>query len=191
MLTGRRDLVVALQRGNLEALGALYDLHAPLVFRTAVGITCDEEAAADLLQDVFLRLHRFAARIDPDRPLEPWLYRMTVNLAYTWARRQRWLHPIDDLAEWLTGDQKSSPAQMAEQSETWSELKNAIAALPIPQRTVMVMYYLNGSSLQEISQILEVPVGTIKSRLHYGRESVRRTLALGDSARVEVQYEFT
>ena len=77
---------------------------APLmqeIMEAAVAITGDAEAAADLLQDVFLRLHRFAGHIDPLRPLEPWLYRMTTNLSYTWVkRRQRWLRPLEDVADW-------------------------------------------------------------------------------------------
>jgi len=59
-------LVRQLQLGDLGALGVLYDRHRQLVFRTALGITGDPEAAADLLQDVFLRMHRFSHRIDTD-----------------------------------------------------------------------------------------------------------------------------
>ena len=56
-------LILGLQNGNLEALGGLYDRHQNLVFKTALAITGDAEAAADLLQEVFLRLHRFASHI--------------------------------------------------------------------------------------------------------------------------------
>src|SRR4030066_510587 len=101
------ELTLRLQAGSLEALGVLYDRHRGLVFRTALAITGDAEAAADLLHDVFLRLFRFAAHIDSHRPLEPWLYRMTTNLAYTWVkRRQRWLRPLEDVTEWLIGIKK-------------------------------------------------------------------------------------
>ena len=71
-----RELILQLQNGSLEALGVLYDRRQFLVYRTALAITGDTEAAADLLQDVFLRLNRFAGNIDPQRALEPWLYRM-------------------------------------------------------------------------------------------------------------------
>ena len=65
------DLILEIQSGSLDALGVIYDRHRRLVYRTALAICNDPEAAADLLQGVFLRLHRFAARIDPERPLEP------------------------------------------------------------------------------------------------------------------------
>jgi RNA polymerase sigma-70 factor (ECF subfamily) len=186
-----RELVLNLQQGDLESLGTLYDRHNRLVFRTALGITGDGEAAADLLQEVFLRMHRFAEKIDPQRPLEPWLYRVTTNLSCTWVKRQRWMRPIDDLTEWLVGDNKESPAAAAESSETWGQIKTAIAALPLPQRTVIVMYYVNDLSLQEISDVINVPVGTIKSRLHYGRQALKKQLSVQNGGLPEVRYEFT
>src|SRR4030066_692509 len=105
------ELTLRLQAGSLEALGVLYDRHRGLVFRTALAITGDAEAAADLLHDIFLRLYRFAAHIDPQRPLEPWLYRMTTNLSYTWVkRRQPWFRPLEEVADWLAGTRQETPA---------------------------------------------------------------------------------
>ena len=95
-MTEDGELILQLQDGSLEALGKLYDRHQRMVYRTALVITGDVDAAADLLQDVFLRLHRFASHVDPQRPLEPWLYRMTANLSYTWVKRsRRWLRPLE------------------------------------------------------------------------------------------------
>jgi RNA polymerase sigma-70 factor (ECF subfamily) len=186
-----RELVLRLQAGELAALGDLYDRHQQLVYRTALAITGDTEAASDLLQDVFLRFHRFADRVDADRPLEPWLYRMTANLACTWVKRQRWMRPIEDLSDWLAGDSKHSPARLAEVAETWGDLHNALQALPLNQRTVIAMYYINGLTLQEISEVLDVPVGTIKSRLHYGRSALKKEMEGQNRLLTEVRYEFT
>lgn len=186
-----RELVLRLQAGELEPLGDLYDRYQHLVYRTAMAITGDPEASGDLLQDVFLRFHRFADRVDPERPLEPWLYRMTANLACTWVKRQRWMRPIEDLSEWLSGDNRQSPAHLAEFAETWSQLQKAMKRLPLSQRTVIAMFYINGLSLQEISEVLEVPMGTVKSRLHYGRMALKHEMDQQGSPVPEVQYEFT
>lgn len=187
------QLVLSLQAGSLEALGILYDRHRGLVFRTAVAITGDSEAAADLLQDVFLRLYRFASHIDPLRPLEPWLYRMTTNLSYTWVkRRQRWLRPLEDVADWLAGARKDTPAYQAEMNDSWSQVQQAVLRLPLAHRGVVVLYYINDLSLQEISEILDIPVGTVKSRLHYGRQALKQSLGLlAGEILPELQYEFT
>jgi RNA polymerase sigma-70 factor (ECF subfamily) len=185
-----RELVLHLQDGSLEALGTLYDRHRRLVYRTALAITSDTDSAADLLQDVFLRLHRFAKNIDPSRPLEPWLYRMTTNLAYDWVkRRKRWPRPLDDLAEWLVGTGKNPPYETVERNDEWRQVQKAIADLPLTQRIVVALYYLNDLSLQEIADVLDVPVGTVKSRLYYGRLALKKNLGLDKEMVADFNYE--
>jgi RNA polymerase sigma-70 factor (ECF subfamily) len=189
---GDQDTIIQLQQGSLEALGQLYDQYRQMVYRTALAITADPEAANDLLQDVFLRLFRFADRIDPTLPLEPWLYRMTANLANTWLRRnRRWLRPLEDLADWLAGSSKNSPDDQVEQDDEWRQVQTALAHLPLQQRVVVAFYYLNDLSLQEISEILDVPVGTIKSRLHYGRRALKQRLGLKVGLKGEKLPDFT
>ena len=186
------DLILKIQGGNLDALGEIYDRHRHLVFRTALAICNDPEAAADLLQDVFLRLHRFAARVDPERPLEPWLYRVTANQTYTWVKRhQRWSHPLEEIAEWLSSGVKHSPQYITEQDDESKRIQAAIAKLSLPHRVVVVMYYINDLSLNEIAEILEIPEGTVKSRLHYGRRALRNQLGLDSLSVRETGYEFT
>ncbi len=190
--TSDQELILQLQGDSLDALGELYDRHQLMVYRTALAISNDPEAAADLLQDVFLRLHRFADRVDPCRPLEPWLYRVTTNLTYTYVkRRHRWFSPLEDIAEWLAGNKKQTPQYMAEMDEESQQVHQAIASLPLQQRVVIVLYYINDLSLQEIATILDVPEGTVKSRLHYGRKALKKQLNLDGEFLPEMQYEFT
>ncbi len=79
-------LIRKLQAGEMEALGTLFERYSTAVYRTALAITRDERAAEDILQECFLRMYTYAASIDPKRPLRPWLYRVTVNLAYDHAQ---------------------------------------------------------------------------------------------------------
>lgn len=187
-----RSLIIQLQRGDVEALGGLFDRHRHMVYRTALAITNDEDSAADLLQDVFLRLYRFANRVDPCRPLEPWLYRVTTNLAYTFMkRRKRWWRAIKDMADILARESKPSSEKLAEKEEELLWVRKAIASLPITHRVVIVLYYVNNQSIQEISEILEIPVGTVKSRLYYGRQTLKKKLGMEKELRQEVEYEYT
>src|SRR5512139_1126789 len=118
------ELVISLQAGSLGALGVLYDRHRGLVYRTALAITGDTEAAADLLHDVFLRLYRFAAHIDSQRPLEPWLYRMTTNLSYTWVKRsRRWLYPLEDLVDRISNIGRQSLHDEVEKKDEWDTVQ--------------------------------------------------------------------
>ena len=187
-----RELLVRLKEDDLTALGILYDRHRQMVYRTALAITGDSEAAADLLQDVFLRLYRFIDRFEVGLPLEPWLYRMTSNLAYTWVKRQkRWLRPLDDFTDWLLGVRRMTPQRPIENMDVADQLQQALMHLPINQRLVVVFYYVNDLSVQEISEILEIPEGTVKSRLHYGRQALKKKLESQHQFFSDVKYEFT
>jgi RNA polymerase sigma-70 factor, ECF subfamily len=119
------------------------------------------------------------------------LYRMTVNLARTWIKRQRWLQPLETIAEWISGDSKHAASPYVEKKEQWNHIEQGLTAMPFQQRTVIVMYYLNDLSLQEIAEILEIPVGTVKSRLFYGRSILKVHLEKVEGDLPNPVYEFT
>ena len=189
---GDLQLILKLRQGDLEALGGLYDRHRLLVYRTALAITGDTEAAADLLHDTFLRLYRFGHRIDPTRPIEPWLYRMAANMAYTWVKRRgRWHQALREMADRLSREYPASPSQQVERNEAWLEIRRALQAISPEKRVVVVLYYLNDLPISEIAAILDLPLGTVKSRLHYGRQALKQQLGLDGQVVPRVGYEAT
>ncbi|NDJ54432.1 MAG: RNA polymerase sigma factor [Chloroflexi bacterium] len=172
-----QQVIVQLQAGDLDALGILYDRYQHQVFRTALAITHDKSAAEDILQECFIRVHRYAASIDPERPFSPWLYRVAINLSYTWTKRNKQLGiSIDDFVDRLVSAPKHAPERYAERSELRASIQQAIDNLPFGQRVVIVLHYLNGQSLKEIAQTLDCPVGTVKSRLYHARANLREQL---------------
>ena len=171
------QLVAQLQTGDLDVLGVLYERHKMNVYRTALAITRDPSAAEDILQDCFLRIYERAHLIDSSLPLKPWLYRVTVNMAYNWERRKRrWQTSLDGIVDWLASPINHSPEWQAEMSDMRGEVMNAVSSLNINQRIVVILFYLNSLSVKEIAAILECPVGTVKSRLYHGRENLRQRL---------------
>jgi len=190
-MTQDAQLINRLKIGDLDALGELYDLYRLRVYRTALAITRDADAAEDILQEAFLRLNTHVNRVDTSLPLMPWIYRITVNLSYTWVtRHNRWTAPLEDFIETLIGSARHSPEPEADRREDIRLMQQAIESLAFSHKAVIVLYYLNDLSLQEIAEILNCPVGTVKSRLHYGRENLRHILE-GDPVGAGVQYEFT
>ena len=170
-------LIERLRANDLDALGALFDRYYAQVYRTAAAITRDNAVAEDIAQDCFLKLHQYAHRIDISLPLAPWLYRVTVNLSYTWiSRRQKRRISLEALVDHLMSPSWHAPDQLAEHSEVQHHVRQAISELPFNQRVVIVLHYLSALSLEEISEILDCPVGTVKSRLYYARENLRRRL---------------
>ena len=187
------SLVEQLQRGDLNALGELYERYKDLVYRVALAATRDHRAAEDILQECFVRLYTYARTIDPHRPLEPWLYRVTLNLVYDWSAKIRWAQPIEDLLEWVSGLPSMFPApdHRTEERETAALIREVIADLPSSHRAVVVLFYIEELPLDEIARILDLPVGTVKSRLHYARERLREALIQRQRPVPELQYEFT
>jgi RNA polymerase sigma-70 factor (ECF subfamily) len=185
------QLIEELQAGDLEALGILYERHKNLVYRTALAVVQDPSVAEDILQESFLRLNRYARRVDTSLPLEPWLYRVTVNQAYSWeTRRRRWQIPLDGVIDYLVSPKSHSPEWRTELNQVRSEVMEALHSLSVNQRIVIVLHYLNSLSLKEIANVLDCPVGTVKSRLYYGRENLLRKLEGGRKVTPEIVYEF-
>jgi RNA polymerase sigma-70 factor (ECF subfamily) len=197
VVSGDYDLIARVRQADLSALGELYDKYHLQVFHTALTITRNREAAEDVLQECFLKLHTHAYHLDGTAPIAPWLYRVTINLSYTWITRDanRWtsLEGVIDRIDRLVAPLRGTPEYRLEVRDLQTSIQEAIDALPFNQRVVVILFYLGGLSLKEISHILDCPVGTTKSRLHYGREALRRQLASGDETHttptLEVRYE--
>ena len=171
------DLIESLRQDDLDALGVLFERYRDRVFRTALVIVRDPAVAEDILQDCFLKVYANAQRIDTERPLAPWLYRVTVNLSYTWlSRGKNRRTSIETVVDMLVSPMKQAPDRLTEQTELRQNVRKAISDLSIDQRVVVVLYYLNGLNLQDIAEILDLPIGTVKSRLYYARENLRGKL---------------
>ena len=183
-------LVARLQAGDLNALGILYERHKTRVYRTALVITHDPAAAEDILQDCFLRLHKYAHSVDSSLPLKPWLYRVTVNLAYNAEKRsKRWQTALDGVVERIAGPVQHSPEWQVEMRDVQRQMMDAISSLNINQRIVIILFYLNSLNVKEIALILNCPCGTVKSRLYYGRENLRRKLEAGYRTAFRMAYK--
>jgi RNA polymerase sigma-70 factor (ECF subfamily) len=170
-------LVALAKTGDLEAFAQLYDRHRTAIYRAARLITGDNATAEEILQETFLRAFKNIEKFHEDVSPAPWLYRVAVNLAYdSMTSRRRWMAAITNIVDWLVTPVLESPEQQVETFELQELVREAIGRLDLKQRTVLVLYYLQELSLTEIADILECPVGTVKSRLHYARENLRREL---------------
>lgn len=171
------DLILRLREADLAALGELFERYRHRVYRTALAIVRDPAVAEDILQDCFLKVYANAHRLDTSRPLAPWLYRVTVNLSYTWlSRKHNRRTSLDNVMDRLVSPMRQAPDQLTEHTEMRQNVRKAITDLSLDQRVVVVLYYLNNLSLQEIAEILDLPIGTVKSRLYYARENLRAKL---------------
>jgi len=186
------QLVARAKEGEIEAFEALYEQYKGSIYRTALAITRDRGAAEEILQDAFLRVFQHIDHVRAGAPISPWIHRIAINLSYTWVtRRGRWLTSLQQVVDRLTAIPGISPEHAVEQDELQQVVREAIDRLEFRQRATIVLFYLEGFSLAEIAEIMDCPVGTVKSRLHYGREKLREALLADQRLPRAIAYVFT
>jgi RNA polymerase sigma-70 factor (ECF subfamily) len=160
-----RELIRGAQRGSRDALTELYATHWPRAHRAAYLVVHDAGAAEDIAQDAFLAAIDALDRFDRRRPFGPWLHRIVINRAIDWGRREALRRSAGDPAE-----HAAEPAPM---EAIGGELMPALAQLPPEQRAVIVLRHLLEYTPGEIARMLELPRGTVNSRLRRGLDQLR------------------
>jgi RNA polymerase sigma-70 factor, ECF subfamily len=166
------ELVAAARRGSERAAGELFSRHWRGAWRTALAITGSEAAAEDVVQDAFERAFRALSRFDARRPFGAWLHRIVVNRALNLVRDGRRLVALDGLPEEGADDPDSSGDRA---------LLACIAGLGPERRAVVILRYGLGHSVAEISELIDLPVGTVQSRLARALAQLRSELEVSDA----------
>jgi len=173
-----RELVLAARAGDIRAFEALFYRYRDGIFRLGYAITKDAGYADEIVVDTFARAYRALERLEPDDSLRPWLYRVAVNLSYNHRPRPNIvITTLDDGATDVAAADEGSPSSLAERAEVRRVVLECVDMLGAKQRLVVVLHYLNGLNLAEIAQVVDCPVGTVKSRLHYALRALRTHLA--------------
>lgn len=150
-----RQLIREAQRGSEQALAELYSAHWRRAHRAAYLIVHDAATAEDVAQDAFLAAIGALDRFDRRRPFGPWLHRIVANRAIDWTRREALRRRVDASEE----SEARPPEGIGE------DVMEALAELPADQRAAVVLRYLLEYSPGEIAQMLDLPRGTVNSRL--------------------------
>jgi RNA polymerase sigma-70 factor (ECF subfamily) len=153
----------AAQRGSASDLEELFRAHWPHAYRAAYLVTHDAAAAEDIAQESFLAAIRALDRFDRRRPFGPWLHRIAVNRAIDWTRARK-LRAEVELHESVRAPDASRPPR--------DDVLAALARLPPEHRAVIVMRHLLEFTPGEIAEALDLPRGTVNSRLRRGLDSL-------------------
>ena len=162
-----RKLIREAQRGSRDALAELYAAHWPDAHRAAYLVVHDAGAAEDIAQDAFLAAIDALDRFDRRRPFGPWLHRIVINRAIDWGRREALRRNAGD-----PEDEPTAPPQ----EQLSGELMPALAQLAPEQRAVVVLRHLLEYTPGEIARMLELPRGTVNSRLRRGLDQLRNLI---------------
>jgi RNA polymerase sigma-70 factor, ECF subfamily len=161
-----RAWVRGAQAGSLSDLEALFREHWPRAYRAAYLVVHDAAAAEDIAQEAFLAAIRALDRFDRRRPFGPWLHRIVVNRAIDWARSRALRAEVGD-------GPLAAVAEEEDNAETFSPpIVAALAELSPEQRAVIVLRHLLEYTPGEIAELLELPRGTVNSRLRRGLDEL-------------------
>lgn len=166
--------------GDSAAFSELMTLHERRMYAVALRICANREDAQDCLQDAMLRIYRSLGSFKGQSSFSTWVYRITTNTCLDELRRRKSRNAasLDNLLEngWSPSDNDNVPEKYALASEQRRTIERAIAELPEDMRSAVVLRDVQGFSYDEIAEILEANIGTIKSRISRGREKLRHIL---------------
>lgn len=167
------DLVRRASEGSSEAFEELVRKYQRYVFNLSLSVLGNREEAFDATQETFIRAWRALADFRGDARFSTWLYRIAYRVSLTAATRRRDIS-IDELPEPACTGGESDPEEAAERAADRSTLRRALMGLSPPYRTAIVLYHLEGLSYEEIASITGIPIGTVRTHLHRGREILKR-----------------
>jgi len=169
------ELVTRAQSGDRNAFSELVRTHAQGVLNVIYRMCGDMQIAEDAAQETFIQAWLRLQSYRPHASLRNWLYRIAVNTAIDMLRKEKRILPsaIEDLN--LT-DSGPGPETLVANSERTEMVQEAILALPDASRAVLVLREFEGLSYQEIAESIDIPVGTVMSRLNYARKLLREKL---------------
>jgi len=180
-LTTDETLALGLQQGRTEDMATLverhYDALVGYLYRLGGG---ERELAADLAQETFLQALKKAHQYQYPRPFKPWLYAIATNLARNHLKRAetRLTRPIGDRP--LAGTPADTPEEAIVAADEAHRAAALLAMLPAGQHEVIVLRYYQELDLAEIAAVLNIPIGTVKSRLSLGLRRLRTLLEQRD-----------
>ncbi|KWW13054.1 RNA polymerase subunit sigma [Peribacillus simplex] len=171
-------------KGDHNAFGEIVELYKDKVFQICFRMLGNRQEAEDLAQEAFVRAFVNIRSFNIDMKFSTWLYRIATNLCIDRLRKKKPDYYLDAEVAGTEGlnmysqlaSNMAKPEEEAESLELQETIQEEIMKLPEKYRSVIVLKYIEELSLKEISEILDLPVGTVKTRIHRGREALRKQL---------------
>jgi RNA polymerase sigma-70 factor, ECF subfamily len=180
-----RGLIRRVQRGDASAFNDLIVKYEKVVFNFAFRLTQNYDDAHDVAQDAFIRAYNAMNTFRGDSAFSTWIFRITTNV-FLDERKRKKAHPMQSLDEYASQEEQREGMQVEDPGPTPEDIVTAkerqrilvaaIQSLPEYQRTMIVLYHLEQKSYEEIAEIMNLPLGTVKSRLNRARLGLKEKL---------------
>ena len=168
------DLILRARQGDRWAFAELVRQHRQGVINVVYRMCGDANTAEDAAQETFLKAWQNLDKYKPDSAFRNWLYKIALNSARNIMRREK---PTADVGDYVMVDQNPGPERAAELTERSHIIQQSVLSLPEASRHVLVLREYEGLSYRDIAYTLDIPVGTVMSRLNYARQQLRKSLA--------------
>ncbi|MCU5501669.1 sigma-70 family RNA polymerase sigma factor [Bacillus wiedmannii] len=168
------DLIRLTLSGNKEAYSKLYDKTIQEVYKTAHFLIEDKMDVDDVVQEIYIQLYESLRKYDSEKPFRPWLIGLAIKQIHSY-RRKRWMR----LRIIKKAEEQRKPEQIDFSNDVVSKISNKklielIHKLPYKLKQVIILRYLHDYSQEEVAQILHIPIGTVKSRIHAALKKLRQ-----------------
>lgn len=171
------ECILQLQQGNLEAFDFLFDQYKNTALRTAYLITGNYASSEDIVQETFLLCYQNIKKLKDPTLFRSWFFRILTRTAWKHCNTEKKLVPEENILSMTPNAEcMDSSLEHYMQKETAQTLWQAISCLDKKQRTVIILYYYNELSIQEIASIVGCFSGTVKSRLYTARKNLKNSL---------------
>lgn len=179
MKTEESELISRCQQGDPEALKEIFNLYHRKVYRIAYGVVRQREDALEIVQEVFIKLYRSIKNFKGRSNFYTYLYRMTLNQAIDYNRKAKkspLLSPNWEKEPEPIDEETHRPDVQAVRKQFEERVQKAMEKLSEDQRATLILREIEGLSYHEIAEVMECSLGTVMSRIHYGRKRLRELL---------------
>ena len=186
MLWSDAQLIRRLRLNDRAAFELVVERHYQSVFRQLWHFCHNEELAADLTQDTFEQAWKSLASFEGNSSVRTWIYTIAVRVWYRWKAANSHANlPLDAWTE-SVADEALNPAQMLEIGALCADVQSGLERLPAPMREALVLFYVQNLKYREISEALDVSLGTVKSRIHHGLKQLKALLQEADATETKI-----
>jgi RNA polymerase sigma-70 factor (ECF subfamily) len=180
------QMVLAVREGDTTAYRGLVEKYQTRVYQMVYGMVRNQEDARDITQDAFVKAYNNLHRFRLESSFYTWIYRIAMNLAIDFLRKRKRQGTTEFDEQIATRDADGGisdahhhelPSKSLERKRLYGRIMDALQELPEDQRQVVLLRELEGLSYKEIADVMEVPEGTVMSRLYYARKKLQKLLA--------------
>ncbi|OLO26241.1 RNA polymerase sigma factor SigW [Alkalihalophilus pseudofirmus] len=179
-----QQLIKEVKKGDQQAFGELVELFKDKVYQLSYRMVGNVHEAQDIAQEAFLRAYTNLDSYDTSRKFSTWLFRITTNLSIDRLRKKK---PDQFLGDPISGGEgltvqsqiaadQELPEDQVVVLEMQEWIQDEISQLPPKYRSAIILKYIEDLSLKEISEVLDLPISTVKTRIHRGREALRKRM---------------